>query len=242
MKSSNRPLSIGQLARRSGLTVRTLHHYEQLRLIDPPRRSPAGYRLYDLSAITQLHQALALKALGIPLKQIAAQRHQAIAPAELIQAQLQAARAQLKQQQALLERLEQIAAQLAGQAQTTSDSLLQAIEVTTMFEKYFTETQRAELKDRASELGPEIENAQRQWPVLIAEVESHRKAGTPPGDPRVQALAAQWFALVQQFTGGNPEIASSLSHMYRNEASVREQSGLSAELMAYVAAARAAAT
>lgn len=40
-------LKVGELARRSGLTVRTLHHYDSIGLLKPSGRSDAGYRLYN---------------------------------------------------------------------------------------------------------------------------------------------------------------------------------------------------
>ena len=43
-------IQVGELAKRAGLTVRTLHHYEQTGLLKPSARSEAGYRLYNLSA------------------------------------------------------------------------------------------------------------------------------------------------------------------------------------------------
>ena len=44
-------LKVGELARRSGLTVRTLHHYHAIGLLTPSARADNGYRLYGLSLI-----------------------------------------------------------------------------------------------------------------------------------------------------------------------------------------------
>ncbi|MBI3283816.1 MAG: MerR family DNA-binding transcriptional regulator, partial [Burkholderiales bacterium] len=46
-------LKIGELASRSGLTVRTLHHYDQIGLLKPSARSEADYRLYDRADIAR---------------------------------------------------------------------------------------------------------------------------------------------------------------------------------------------
>ncbi len=40
-------IQVGELAKRAGITVRTLHHYEQTGLLTPSARSAAGYRLYN---------------------------------------------------------------------------------------------------------------------------------------------------------------------------------------------------
>ena len=47
-------LKVGQLARRAGLTVRALHHYDSIGLLQPSARSDASYRLYDRDDIARL--------------------------------------------------------------------------------------------------------------------------------------------------------------------------------------------
>lgn len=61
---------VGQLARLTGLTVRTLHHYDQLGLPRPSARTPSGHRLYDEQDIRRLYRIMALRELGLPLEVI----------------------------------------------------------------------------------------------------------------------------------------------------------------------------
>ncbi len=61
---------IGELARRSGLTVRTLHYYEEIGLMPTPDRSPAGHRLFTQSHVERLYQIALLRRLGLPLTDI----------------------------------------------------------------------------------------------------------------------------------------------------------------------------
>ena len=63
-------LQVGELARRTGLTVRTLHHYDAIGLLAPSARSEAGYRLYGPDDIARLHAIQALRLLGLPLAEI----------------------------------------------------------------------------------------------------------------------------------------------------------------------------
>src|SRR5688572_31707774 len=65
-------LSVGELSRLTGITVRTLHHYDEVGLVRPSRRSAAGYRLYDDADVLRLHQVLVFRELGLPLDEIAA--------------------------------------------------------------------------------------------------------------------------------------------------------------------------
>jgi DNA-binding transcriptional MerR regulator len=63
-------LKIGQLAALTGLTVRTLHHYDHLGLVTPRARTASAYRLYVESGVQRLYQLLALRQIGLPLDAI----------------------------------------------------------------------------------------------------------------------------------------------------------------------------
>lgn len=71
-------------------------------------------------------------------------------------------------------------------------------------------------------------------------MKAEMQAGTDPASERVQALTKRWMGLVQEFTGGNPAIGQALNKMYHNEPSVRQQTGIDMELMAYVSQAMGA--
>lgn len=65
-------LTVGQVAEQYGVTVRTLHHYDQLGLLSPSERSPSGYRLYTPADLTRLQHVVVYRRLGFPLEQIRA--------------------------------------------------------------------------------------------------------------------------------------------------------------------------
>ena len=63
-------IQVGELAKRAGITVRTLHHYEQTGLLLPSARSAAGYRLYNLVDVQRLHMIQVLAKAGLELAEI----------------------------------------------------------------------------------------------------------------------------------------------------------------------------
>lgn len=63
-------LLVGELARATGLTVRTLHHYESIGLLAPVSRSGSGYRIYRRPDVERLYQVRALRQLGLSLADI----------------------------------------------------------------------------------------------------------------------------------------------------------------------------
>ena len=64
--------TVGELAKLTGITVRTLHHYDEIGLVQPSDRTRAGYRLYGDDDVLRLQQVLVYKELGLPLDEIAA--------------------------------------------------------------------------------------------------------------------------------------------------------------------------
>ncbi|WP_030845753.1 MerR family transcriptional regulator [Streptomyces griseus] len=62
--------SIGELARRTGLTVKTIRFYSDRGIVAPTDRSPAGYRLYSIDAVTRLDLVRTLRELGLDLPTI----------------------------------------------------------------------------------------------------------------------------------------------------------------------------
>jgi DNA-binding transcriptional MerR regulator len=62
--------TVSEVARLSGVTVRTLHHYDQIGLLVPNDRNEAGYRLYDAADLARLQQILLYRRLGLGLTEI----------------------------------------------------------------------------------------------------------------------------------------------------------------------------
>jgi MerR family transcriptional regulator, thiopeptide resistance regulator len=61
---------VGDIAAAAGLTVRTLHYYEEIGLLVPSARSDAGHRLYGDADVERLYQICLLRSLGLPLAEI----------------------------------------------------------------------------------------------------------------------------------------------------------------------------
>ncbi|MGY1741221.1 MerR family transcriptional regulator [Blastococcus sp. SYSU D01050] len=65
-------MNVGEVAALTGVTVRTLHHYDRIGLLSPSGRSAAGYRRYSADDLDRLHQVLVYRALGFSLEEVAA--------------------------------------------------------------------------------------------------------------------------------------------------------------------------
>ncbi|MGH3795140.1 MAG: MerR family transcriptional regulator [Pseudonocardiaceae bacterium] len=69
-RTDGKTWKVGQLARLTGLTVRTLHHYDALGLLRPSARTPSGHRLYDEDDVRRLYRVVAMRELGLTLDMI----------------------------------------------------------------------------------------------------------------------------------------------------------------------------
>ncbi|MEA2450062.1 MAG: MerR family transcriptional regulator, thiopeptide resistance regulator [Thermoleophilaceae bacterium] len=236
-------MRIGELADATGMTVRALRHYHEVGLLVPSERSEAGYRLYSHGDVQRLFRIRALRRLGLGLDEVrAALDADRGHLRDVVAGQLERVERDLELQARLRRRLEQVLAQLDAGGEPSSEQLLDTIEVMTMTDGYYTPEQRAQLDERARDLGPDgMERAQREWAELIAAADEERRAGTDPSDPRVQELATRWQALIEQFTGGDPGIRASLERMYSEQGPQKASRGMvDPELMAYMARAREA--
>ena len=63
--------TVNQIAKQTGVSVRTLHHYDAIGLLKPTEITEAGYRLYDADALERLYLIIVYRELGFPLKKIA---------------------------------------------------------------------------------------------------------------------------------------------------------------------------
>ena len=63
-------MTVAKMSKRTGVSVRTLHHYDQIGLLKPTEITEAGYRLYDDTALDKLYMILVYRELGFSLNEI----------------------------------------------------------------------------------------------------------------------------------------------------------------------------
>ena len=81
-------MTVKELSDRTGISVRTLHYYDEIGLFSPTEKSGAGYRLYDDKALETLQQILFFREFDMPLKEIkAAMENPALDKNEMLQVQ-----------------------------------------------------------------------------------------------------------------------------------------------------------
>ncbi|GAB6991016.1 MerR family transcriptional regulator [Paenibacillus pini] len=124
---------VGDLAKLTGLTVRTLRYYDQIGLLSPSGQTESGHRLYSESNLSRLHQILSLKELGLSLEEVkSALTCGQISPIEIVDLQINQIQEQIKMQQKLLDQLRHVSRLLQGKRKLMVKdftSLLQAMKM-----------------------------------------------------------------------------------------------------------------
>jgi DNA-binding transcriptional MerR regulator len=195
--------SIGELATLCGVTVRTLHHYDQIGLLRATGRTDSGHRRYSEEDVRHLYRIRALRALGLSLEQVrevlASSPNDVGAVRQLFTAQLSALQDQAEQARRLQHQIRALLDNM-GSTMPGVDHFISILEGMTMYEKYFTEEQRTELAQRRAELGPAVvDDAKATFASLIEEGLGYLSANTPVDDPAARDFARRWDGLGSQF-------------------------------------------
>lgn len=223
-------LRVGELARRCGLTVRTLHHYDDIGLLRPSARSDAGYRLYDRDDVARLQQIQALRSLGVSLADVGAilDRPES-SVATVIEQQMSLLDQQIARQARLRDRLAHLHRQcVAGQQPALAD-WLETLELMGMYERYFSQDELRQLpfynRNAASDA---------RWAELAEEGARLLHEEVSPQDERAQALALRWMQQLEQDTAADPALLAKLDAMHLGEPALQQQTGITREVSDYV--------
>ncbi|MEA5596030.1 MerR family transcriptional regulator [Rivularia sp. UHCC 0363] len=220
---------VGELASLTGLTVRTLHHYDEINLLKPSEYTDSGHRLYGEEDIIRLQQILSLRQLGFSLEEIKnCLQNPDYSPVTVVKSHIEKLNQQIEVQQQLTRLLQGISMRLQAEEKVDVDDLMKTIEIIKMseelFNQYYTKEQRQYLDERAQIVGEEkIQQVQQDWQDLFAVVEAEMNKGTEPTDEKVLALARRWKELVESFTGGNSGVMHSLNNMVQAEYPTMQQ-------------------
>jgi DNA-binding transcriptional MerR regulator len=192
-------LTVSQVARTTGISVRTLHHYDEIGLVRPSGRSAAGYRLYAPADLERLQRVLFYRELSIPLEEIARILDDpTIDERVALNTQRKMLIDDIERSQALVAAVDAAIARIErGEAMTTEDDVRAA----------FGEFDPTKYEDEARERWgdtPAFQESQRRtkgytqddWQLIrregdeiFARLAGLLAAGTPPSDPAAMDAA-----------------------------------------------------
>jgi MerR family transcriptional regulator, thiopeptide resistance regulator len=237
--SGTRTWKVGEVAAATGLTVRALHHYDEIGLISPSERTSSGHRLYTGADLQKLYQLTAMRQLGLSLEQIGELLGQRVGVREVIDEQLgqvdRQIQAALRLRRQLLDARERI---------EEPDGLLEIIRLMQDMQGYFTEEQIRTMHRRMTGLGVVAEHAIGvEMPRLYAEAQQEMRGGTRAADPAIRRIVDRLDELAGILHGDDEHVGAAVREMWLAKGRERPDEFDSsdwAELVAYLDQARAA--
>ncbi|WP_237111033.1 MerR family transcriptional regulator [Nonomuraea sp. MG754425] len=213
--SAERRWSIGELAKATGVTIRTLHHYEEIGLVPASERTSSGHRRYTGADLRRLYRVRALRGLGLTLEEIGRVLDRSSDDLPALRALLGAQLAELDLQASrigqLRERIGGLLTLLDHAVMPDPDRFMSALELHSVYESYFDQELRDHLAKRRAELGEgRMAGFRAEWLTLLREGRRHLLDGTPADDPRVQELVARLAAMTANLQVGDEEVAGQL--------------------------------
>ncbi|MFE5138372.1 MerR family transcriptional regulator [Streptomyces fagopyri] len=217
---------VGRLAEASGLTVRTLHHWDTIGLLSPSQRTAGGHREYTEGDLVRLYQVLALRNLGLALDTVAACLDAGVDPARLVRDHLAGVEASIAALGVLRDRLVRLGDELSAEQTPTAPALLDALRAIggagdqglRTLGRHLDDDQIRALRSRAATLGPATHYLiEVEWPELYRRAERLRTAGTPATHQEVRRLVARMDELSAMFSGGDAGVAASVRAAWRDD-------------------------
>lgn len=220
-------LKIGELSRRTGVTIRALRHYDEIGLLSPSARSEGGFRLYGQADVGRLYRIQALCRLDLPLAEIGKiLAAGGAALPDVVERQIAALDRQISQAQALRAHLAGLHARLDGSGEPAMDDWLGALAQMSAASRYFGSGERvaATGADKAA---------------LAAALRELMAQGAAPESEAAQALAGRWIALLMEEVGGDEGLLMKYYAMQWHEEALQSLSGIDRSAMTYLAQAMA---
>ena len=213
-------MTVGEVAKKMGVSVRTLQYYDREGLFRPSAASEGGRRLYTDKDIIRLHQILSLKSLGFSLDEIKNRLTSVETPEEVAAALTEQGEAIRAQMDALAESLRDIERLKTEVLKMQSVDFRKYADIIVNLQmrndnywliKYFDDDTLDDLRgrfDRESGLSFIGKfNALRDRAVEYAD------AGVAPESARGQAFAKEFWQLIAEFTGGDMRMLPQLMKM-----------------------------
>jgi DNA-binding transcriptional MerR regulator len=196
--------------------------YDRLGLLKPAAVSESGYRLYGEAELERLEHILALRFIGFNLDQIKELLHGSEPPLLVaLRMQREVIARQKRRLESALAAIDEAERALADDAADRWQTLRNVIEAFRMQNdydwtlNYYSEEARQRIEEHRRTTPKEvIEQGQRDWTVLLAEVEEAASRGLDPASEHAQALAERWRSLLAQFTRGDAEVQRGLNRLW----------------------------
>ena len=233
---------IGEVIKKTGLTARALHFYEEQGLIGPISRTDAGHRIYKQSDLMRLQQIRSMRLLGVQIADMPSLLHD---DTSKMIAQLKQQLQRLSSQRAVIQSFEDRTSKLLEslESETTSPEsldnfLFQTLESMIMYEKYFTQNDIDEMHSHGHSESDNL-STEEAWNQWIESMKSLIQSGATPQSDEVKKLMAHWDEMLDHMSGGDQTRRQAFNDLLHNEEAARRDHGLDDNLFEFMGKAMA---
>lgn len=217
-------LKIGEVARRAGLSVRALRHYDAIGLLAPTGRSEGRQRLYGAADVIRLHRIQALKQLGYSLAAIRDALEGKQSPQALLQRQIEVLDRQVREARLLSGHLRRMARRLAAGGRESEQDWLDLLERMALYQQHLT-------AQEARRMTGGTMMAERR---LVATVRRAMEEGIEPHTSRARALAWRWTRMVIARTGNDARLAGKVLSLQQSDVQAQRIVGIDAAMLRWL--------
>ncbi|WP_342729299.1 MerR family transcriptional regulator [Bradyrhizobium sp. B097] len=213
---------IGELAEATGVTVRTLHHYEHTGLLAASDRTDGGHRMYDRESAQRVHQIRALRELGFSLHEIRKAMERTTSLTDLLRKHLERIELQVTRATLLRDRLRNMTTD--GEVEVSVDELPATLDAMSRVET------RRPTSRCTCKLAAEREE---RWRRIRDELRDCMDRGEHPCGERAKAVAIAARLLIGEIAGADSRVSTMLKVLARLSAP-RSLAGWDPCLMQYL--------
>jgi DNA-binding transcriptional MerR regulator len=225
-------LRVGEMAKRSGLSIRTLHHYDGIGLLSPSGRSEGGARLYGREDFLRLHRIQVLKQIGYSLSDIRRLLDDTAADAlSTILQQIELLDEQAKRARDLSDKLKYMSKRLSAGTNLEAADWLSLLEITSIYERNLTKAEVQLLRAPTTGEAHDIEALRSR---LVAEVGGCMHRSEPTDSPQARELAWQWVRMVIALTSNDAALAGKLKALQVHNKRAQEIVGIDARMLEWI--------
>jgi MerR family transcriptional regulator, thiopeptide resistance regulator len=216
--------TVGAVAALTGVSVRTLHHYDHIGLVVPSVRTPAGYRGYTDADIERLHLVLVYRSVGMPLDEIRKILDDSGANVlEHLRRQHELLLEQADRLQHTIKAVEELMNAHRKGIQLTAEEQVEIFGTTAFGEEYAVEADERwgetdawkQSQQRVSKFSKQDWIAiKAEGDALLADLAQAKRDGVAPGSTHANDLAARHRASIERFYDCGDDMHRNLVEMY----------------------------
>ncbi len=215
--------TVGAVAALTGVSVRTLHHYDHIGLVVPSVRTAAGYRGYTDADVERLHLVLVYRSVGLPLDEIRALLDGDADVLERLQRQHRLLLEQADRLQHTIKAVEELMSAHRSGIQLTAEEQIEIFGTTAFGEDYAVEAEQRwgetdawkQSQQRAAAfIKQDWIDIKAEGDALLQALAEAKRDGVQPGSPVAEELVARHRAAIERFYDFGGEMHRNLVQMY----------------------------